>query len=257
MPGRAVRRHQELILAEAIVRARAAAPTGIAVFDLDSTLLDNRPRQARIAQDYGRTVGLPILLGARPEHWRSWDLEAGLAAVGIPGTLARRHRGPFRRFWAERFFTSAYCILDVPVPGAPAFVRAVAAAGARIAYVTGRPSRMEDGTLDVLRRHGFPLPDGVRTRLLMKPGDDLGDDAWKALARAEVDASGPVVLAFDNEPSHVNAYARAWPGALAVHVDTDHSPRPVEVLPSVPSIADFRIGAPLIDGAADATAAAP
>jgi hypothetical protein len=257
MPGRAVRRHQHLILAEAIVRAGAAAPAGIAVFDLDSTLLDNRPRQARIAQDYGRIAGLPILLGARPEHWCGWDLEAGLAAAGVPAALARRHRARFRRFWAERFFTSAYCSLDVPLPGAPAFVRAVAAAGARIAYVTGRPARMEDGTLEVLRRHGFPLPDGGRARLLMKPGDALGDDEWKAIARSEVDASGPVVLAFDNEPSHVNAYARAWPGALAVHVDTDHSPRPVEVLASVPSIADFRIEAALTDAAADATAAAP
>jgi beta-phosphoglucomutase-like phosphatase (HAD superfamily) len=256
MTRRAVRREQDRILTEALARARAAAPSGVAVLDLDATLLDNRPRQARIAQDYGRMAGMPPLLGACPEHWSGWDLEAGLVAAGVSSSDARRHRARFRRFWAERFFTSAYCSLDVPMPGAPAFVRALAAAGARIAYVTGRPSRMEDGTLHVLQRHGFPLPDGVRTRLLMKPGEDLGDDAWKEIARAAVDAFGPVVLAFDNEPAHVNAYARAWPEALAVHLDTDHSPRPVEVLAWVPSVADFRL-AGLSVFAADATAGAP
>lgn len=245
MPGRAVRREQDRILAEALARARAAAPYGVAVFDLDSTLLDNRPRQARIAQDYGRSAGLPVLLGARPEHWRGWDLEAGLAAAGLPPALARPHRSPFRRFWAERFFTSAYCAHDVALPGAAAFVASVAESGARVAYVTGRPARMEDGTLEVLRRHGFPLPDGIRARLLMKASDALGDDEWKALACAELDAWGPVVLAFDNEPAHVNAYARAWPGALAVHLDTDHSGRPVEVDASIPSVADLRLAAEL------------
>jgi hypothetical protein len=241
MPRRARPRDKLRILAEAIARARASAPRGVAVFDLDSTLLDNRPRQARIVQDYGRAARLPPLLGARPEHWRGWDLEAALVSAGLAPGEAQQHRLPFRRFWAERFFTSAYCRLDLPLPGAPAFVGAIAAAGARVVYVTGRPSRMEDGTLDVLARFGFPSPDGLRTRLLMKPGDDLGDDEWKELACREVGAMGQVVLAFDNEPAHVNAYARTWPEALTVHLDTDHSPRPVEVLPAVPSIVDFRV----------------
>jgi beta-phosphoglucomutase-like phosphatase (HAD superfamily) len=257
MARRARAGEQGRILAVALARAGAAGPEGVAVFDLDSTVLDNRPRQARIVQDFGRAAGLPALLGARPEHWRGWDLEAALLAAGLRSRELRRHYPAFRRFWAERFFTSAYCALDVPLPGAPDFVRAVAAAGARIAYVTGRPVWMEDGTRDVLRRFGFPMPDGARAHLLMKPGDGLSDDAWKGLAREAVDDLGRVVIAFDNEPTHVNAYARAWPSALAIHLDTDHSPRPVEVLPSIPSISDFRAPGPVTAGAADATAAAP
>jgi hypothetical protein len=247
---------QVRILAATLERARAAAPRGVALFDLDSTLLDNRPRQARIVQDYGRVAGLPVLLGARPEHWRGWDLEAALLAAGLRPRELRRHYTEFRRFWAERFFTSAYCALDVPLPGAPEFVRAMAAAGARIAYVTGRPAWMEEGTLDVFRRFGFPLPDGARTHLLMKPGDGLSDDAWKSVACEAVDELGRVVAAFDNEPAHVNAYARAWPAAVAVHLDTDHSPRPEEVLARVPSIADFRAPGLVSAGAEDATAGA-
>ncbi len=256
MPRRARPGEQGRVLSAALARARTAGPDGVAVFDLDSTLLDNRPRQARIVQDYGRAAGIPVLLGARPEDWRGWDLEAALAAAGLRAREVRGHASAFRRFWAERFFTSAYCTLDVPVPGAPQFVRAVADAGARVAYVTGRPVWMEDGTLDVFRRFGFVLPDGARARLLMKPGDGLSDDTWKGLAREAVDHLGRVVLAFDNEPAHVNAYARAWPSALAIHVDTDHSPRPEEVLPAIPSIADFRVPGILSDAAADATAGA-
>jgi hypothetical protein len=162
-----------------------------------------------------------------------------------------------RRFWEERFFTSALCRHDLPVPGASDFVNAVLACGARIAYVTGRPAAMEEGTLEVLGRFGFPLPDGKRAWLFMKPGEALRDDAWKAIARDAVDAIGPVVLAFDNEPAHVNAYARAWRRALAVHVDTDHSGRPIEVDEAIPSVADLRLDrAALIAAAGDARVAA-
>ncbi len=240
MDGRARPEAQASILDEALARARAAAPRGVAVFDLDSTLLDNRPRQARILREYGARAGLPALAGARPEHWRSWDLADALRAAGLSPAEVARHLLPARRFWSARFFTSEYCREDVAVPGAPAFVRAVAEHGAQVAYVTGRPGRMEAGTLEVLGREGLPRPGGARVHLLMKPDGALGDDEWKSLAAARVAALGPVVAAFDNEPAHVNGYAMAWPGALCVHLDTDHSQRPVAVLSHVPSIADFR-----------------
>lgn len=243
MTRRARPTEQRAILCEALARARAGAARAVAVFDLDSTLLDNRPRQARILRDYGRAAGLPALLEARPEHWTSWELAVALANAGLSDDEVRRHLDPAFRFWAERFFTSLYCRLDVPVPGAPQFVRAVAASGTRIAYVTGRPAVMKDGTEEVLHRFGFAPVEPGRTLLLMKPDRGLSDDDWKAMARARIDRLGPVVLAFDNEPAHVNAYARAWPEALAVHLDTGDSGRPVEVLPGVPSVADFRLPA--------------
>jgi hypothetical protein len=241
--GRARREEGEAILEAALARARGAAPGGVVVLDLDSTLIDNRPRQARILQDYGRAHALVPLLDARPEHWQTWDVELALRNAGLTPEEARAHAGPARRFWMEWFFTSAYCRLDVPVPGAVEFVRALARAGARLAYVTGRPARMREGTLHVFRREGFPLPDGGGASLLMKDDAELGDDAWKEVACARVEALGPVVAAFDNEPAHVNVYARRWPDALVVHVDTDHSRRPIEVLPRVPSVLDFTRGA--------------
>jgi hypothetical protein len=246
MTGRARPHAQETILDAARSRAAAAAPAGVVVLDLDSTLLDNRPRQARILQDYGRVADLPALLDARPEHWQGWDLEVALANAGLSPAEIAAHAAPARRFWAEWFFTSA-----------AAFVGALARTGARLAYVTGRPAHMRDGTLHVLRREGFPPPDGDRVRLLMKDDLALGDDAWKEVAAARVERIGPVAAAFDNEPAHVNLYARRWPGALVVHLDTDHSARPIEVLPGVPAIADFRVELGVSDAAGSATAGAP
>ncbi|MBK9519155.1 MAG: hypothetical protein IPO09_17755 [Anaeromyxobacter sp.] len=230
------------ILAEALARAGAAAPHGVVVFDLDSTLLDNRPRQARILREYGALAGVPALAGARPEHWTSWDLAEALAHAGLaPGEVAR-HLLPARRYWGQHFFTSQYCRDDGVVPGAPAFVRALGAAGAQLAYVSGRPERMLAGTLETFRRFDLPRPDGRRVHLLLKPEAPLDDDQWKALASARVARLGPLVAAFDNEPAHVNGYALAFPAALCVHLDTDHSPRPIAVRPEVPSIADFTDG---------------
>jgi beta-phosphoglucomutase-like phosphatase (HAD superfamily) len=255
MDHRARVAHQQAILSAALARARASR-RGVAVFDLDSTLLDNRPRQARILQEYGRAAGLAPLVHARPDHVEGWDLGRALRNAGVPRAVVEVHRDRLRRFWEERFFTSALCRLDVPVPGAPEFVRAVHAAGVRVAYVTGRPARMEEGTLDVLARFGFPLPDEVTTWLFLKPGVALRDEAWKAIARDAVDALGEVVLAFENEPAHVNAYGRAWRRAYVVHLDTDHSGAPVEVDPAIPSVADLRVdlSLPLTSGGADATA---
>jgi len=240
MDGRARPEAQASILSAALARARAAAPRGVAVFDLDSTLLDNRPRQARILREYGARAGLPALAAARADHWDGWDLADAMRGAGLGPAEVARHLLPARRFWGAHFFTSEYCREDVPVPGAPAFVREMAGEGAQVAYVTGRPGRMEAGTLDCFRRSGLPLPDGARVHLLMKPDAPLGDDEWKSLAAARVARLGPVVAAFDNEPAHVNGYAMAWPEALCVHLDTDHSPRPIEVLAHVPSIRDFR-----------------
>jgi beta-phosphoglucomutase-like phosphatase (HAD superfamily) len=260
MPRRARPADQQAILSAALAWARASRRS-VAVFDLDSTLLDNRPRQARIFQEYGMAAGLPALLATRPEHFEGWDLSGALRNAGLSEALVRAHGARVRRFWEERFFTSALCRADVPIPGAPAFVRAVHAAGLTIAYVTGRPAKMEDGTLEVLSRFEFPAPDGDTVLLFMKPGEALRDDAWKAIARDAVDALGEVALAFENEPAHVNAYAQAWRRALVVHLDTDCSDRAIDVDPAIPSVADLRVeleaaaGTRRVSGGAEAATA--
>jgi hypothetical protein len=217
----------------------AAAPDGVVVFDLDSTLFDNRPRQARILREFGAAQGIELLRAVRPEHWTSWSITAAMHAAGLPQEEAVRLAHPARAFWRERFFTSDYCHDDVPVAGAPAYVAGVAGCGVRVAYVTGRHLGMEPGTLASLARHGFPAPDGARVLAWLKPTFDQSDDDWKRQACARLRDLRPVVAVFDNEPAHVNIYASAFPEALVVHLGTDHSGRPIAVAPGVPVIADF------------------
>lgn len=237
--ARAVAAEQTNILRAALDAIGPEAP--VAVFDLDSTILSNKPRQARIVRDFGRARGVPALSRCEPRHVVSWDLRDTMRLCGLTDEEVRALHSALRQFWFQRFFTSEYCKDDTPIAGAPEYLSQAQGRGGRILYVTGRHAGMEEGTLAAFRAGGFPLPDGDGVQLWLKPDADDDDDLWKETChRRLLDLAG-VACAFDNEPTHVNAYKRTFPRAHVVHLDTDHSGRPVEVLPDVPSIADFRM----------------
>jgi hypothetical protein len=226
------------VLEEILVAARRKAPAGVVVFDLDSTLLDNRPRQARIFRDFGRLHQLPALLRATPEHWRGWDLRGPLQRLGLDAAWIEDNYPQIKAFWESCFFTSEYCQEDAPIAGAVDYVRAIAATGVHIAYLTGRHLGMRSGTVTSFERHGFPPP-AARVHLLMKPTAEQDDDLWKAHAHAELAVLGPVIAAFDNEPAHINSLAKSFPNAIVVHLDTDHSGRQISLANGIPSVASF------------------
>jgi hypothetical protein len=227
------------LLAEVLDRAATEGAAGIVAFDLDSTLLDNRPRQAQILREYGQLHGIAALAQHHADHWQGWDARIAMANSGMAGDDIEAHLGPFRAYWKDRFFTSEYCVLDRPVSGAPAFVTAVLERGARVFYVTGRHEPMRRGTVACFEQTGFAVPDGDGVELLMKPELDEHDDVYKVRAHATLRDRGVLIAAFDNEPAHINGYRESFPAAIAVHLATDHSPRDIPVLPGIPSIADF------------------
>jgi hypothetical protein len=219
------------------VLERLEASPGAVVFDLDSTLLDNRPRQAQILRDFGSLRGHDAFSALTAAHFEDWDLRRALRNAGVTSETIEGVYGDARAFWQRWFFSNAYCDLDVPVRGAPRFVSEVRRAGGRPVYLSGRPESMLAGTLRSLSAHGFPLHDDVT--VLLKPDPTLADDVWKSKACATVSRLGSVAAAFDNEPSHINCYRAEWPEALCVHLQTDHSGRAVELLPDIHGIADF------------------
>jgi hypothetical protein len=237
--ARATAADQARILSAALGAIRPSAPA--AAFDLDGTVLSNKPRQARIVREFGEATGDRRLMACTAAAIVSWDLRDTARLCGLASEEADRVEPALRRFWLERFFTSEYCAEDAPIPGAAGFLARVLERGGRIVYVTGRHAGMEAGTLGVFRASGFPLPDGDRVQLWLKPNLQDDDDRWKELCHARLLELAGVACAFDNEPTHVNAYKRAFPRAHVVHLDTDHSGRPVEVLDSIPSVADFRM----------------
>lgn len=238
-PRRGSRETQGKILEQVLALAKEAGPSGVVVFDLDSTLLDNRPRQATLLREWAERRGVQAVARTRPEHLDGWDLRVAMVNAGLPRAEAEAVYPDAKQFWRERFFTSDYCKLDVPVAGAVAYVEKLRATGVQIAYVTGRHEGMRAGTVESFSRAGFPVPDDKTVRLLMKPTFEQDDDAWKVEAKALLRPLGKVLAAFDNEPIHVNGYKEAFPETVAVHLDTDSSGRPVAVLASIPSILDF------------------
>lgn len=227
------------LLERILERAAEQGSSGIVAFDLDSTLLDNRPRQAQILREYGELHGVAALAQHHADHWQGWDARIAMANTGLDVETIETHLGPFRTYWKDRFFTSEYCVLDRPIAGATSFVAAVMATGARVFYVTGRHEPMRRGTVACFEQTGFAVPDGDAVELLMKPELDELDDVYKARSHAMLRDCGLLVAAFDNEPAHINGYRESFPETIAVHLATDHSPRDIPVLPGIPSIADF------------------
>lgn len=218
-----------------------ASPGAVVVFDLDSTLLDNKPRQARILREFGAAHGIAQLAATRNEHWVDWSITHAMANAGLGADEVERWAESAKQFWRERFFTSEYCRDDAAIAGAHDYLAAVAEAGAIVAYCTGRHEPMRAGTVDSFVRLGFPVP-GARVQLLMKPVFELSDDDWKIEAYARLKQLGGVVGVFDNEPTHVNGYRAGFPDATVVHLATDDSGRPVTLAEGVVSIRDFRRG---------------
>lgn len=228
------------VLEGVLARAAALGPAGVLAFDLDSTLFDNRPRQARIVREFGAAQGVPELLGCQPFHFDSgWELGPALLRCGLdPGRVDALLR-PLKAFWGARFFTSDYCAEDVEVLGGPRFVQRCLGTGARLAYVTGRLEVMRDGTERALAKCGYPLPGG-QVGLMMRPTAAREDDqAFKRVAHEVLAGLGELVAAFDNEPRHISDYARRFPGAAAIHLATDHSGKGTALEPRVVSVPHF------------------
>src|SRR3954464_12424626 len=112
------------VLERVLARVRAM-PGAVVVFDLDSTLLDNKPRQARILREFGVARGIPVLAAARSEHWVDWSIQRAMANAGLPAAGVERLAEDAKQFWRERFFTSEYCRDDEPIAGAHDYLAAV------------------------------------------------------------------------------------------------------------------------------------
>jgi hypothetical protein len=235
-----IREGWQQTLQDILAQAHSLGAQAVLAFDLDSTLFDNRPRQARILREFGSARGLAALGACVASHWSNgWDMKAAMRNCGLSPERVEELHQEARLFWQERFFTSEYCVEDVAIQGASAFTHAVVGTGAQLAYVTGRHEGMREGTVEAMHRSGMALPGEGTTHLIMKPTLRENDDAFKRAAHTRLGTLGRVIAAFDNEPTHVNDYLRKFPEATVIHLATDHSGRPVQLLEAVVSIPHF------------------
>lgn len=230
------------VLQDVLERSAGVVSAGgvpVVLLDIDSTLFQTAERHRRILIDFARARQDDVLLAFAASTSAAdygWSVDGPLVAAGLdtPELCA-----DLQAFWVPRFFSGAYAQLDLPTPGAVAFVHALADAGVLVVYLTGRTApEMAEGTVTLLQHSGMPLFDG-RTTLVMKPSHAVTDVAFKTQILTRLTRLGQVVATFENEPHHANGFREAFPNALHVWLDTSHSPGAPPLHPSVQVLRDF------------------
>jgi beta-phosphoglucomutase-like phosphatase (HAD superfamily) len=235
---------QKLLLDRIVERCHGdrKGPTPVVVFDLDGTLMDNRPRTAAILRELSDEwkashPSVADQLATAEAEQLAYLLTDSLGKLGVTRTELIREA---EVFWRERFFTDGYLAHDVEVPGAAAFARDCYEAGGILVYFTGRDlPLMGLGSFASLRDLGFPI--GVPgTELVLKPDAQMPDEAFKRMQGPALERVGRVVAIFDNEPGNCNVLGAHFPEAEAVLLDTQHLPGAPQPDPRVRVIPDFR-----------------
>jgi len=215
--------------------------TPVVVFDLDGTLMDNRPRTSAILRELG-------------EHWAAREPELAMALrsadpdalayvltenLGLLGVTRADLVDEAQEYWRVRFFSDEHLVHDVALAGAVAFARDCYDAGATLVYLTGRDlPLMGLGTFRSLRDLGFPI--GVAgTEVVLKPEFSMPDEAFKRAVAPTLARVGHVVASFDNEPGNCNVFKEVYPDCESVLVDTQHMPQAPPIAAGVRVIADF------------------
>ena len=237
---------QNALLAKIVERCRPVPgqPVPVVVFDLDGTLMDNRPRTMVILQELAQELraeahsSAEVLAATRAEEL-AYLLGDSLRKLGVehPELLTRAES-----FWKTRFFSDDYLKHDVAIAGSVAFARACYDAGAVIVYFTGRDlPLMGLGSFQSLRDLGYPIG-VVGTELVCKPDAKIPDEQFKRAEGPKIARVGRIVAAFDNEPGNCNAFLEIAPDSEVVFVDTQHLPGAPALHPGVHVVGDFRMG---------------
>jgi hypothetical protein len=216
----------------------------VVVFDLDGTLLDNRPRVVAILHELGvhwrdrHPDAAACCARARPEGI-VYGIDENLRRLGVTDPALQREGF---EFWKSRFFADRHIRHDVEVRGARGFAWACHGAGAVVVYLTGRDlANMALGSFASLRDLGFPIG-LIGTELVVKPRFETPDAEFKRGVAPELSRLGTLVAVFDNEPANVHAFLEAHPESIAVFLDTQYAPDPPALDPRVVVIHTFEDG---------------
>ena len=207
------------------VEARGQLP--VAIFDLDDTVINTRDRSLRILNEF---IAQPEIQARFPQEVKNLQCpqDSKIKFLMTDTLRAQNVTDPefvkeTNDYWATRFFSNESVANDEQNPGAAAYVRRLYMAGVKIVYLTGRDTgRMHDGTVENLKKLGFPLDDS-RAILIMKTDVQQDDLAFKISMFPSIAQMGSVVGVFENEPANINAHHDAFPNAVAIFLDTIHS----------------------------------
>ena len=188
------------------------------LFDLDSTLLNNRPRQARILREFGAAGAVAPLLSCALEAFRWLVAEGADAQPGLCRETEVENPEPqAKQYWRDRFFYQReHCVDDVALAGAVDFVQRCKEP-VRVSSYCRSPSGDATGRR-LLRTRGLPDSDEDRVSLLMKPQSDMHDDDWKLPARDQTRQRGQLIAALTTSRRTSTPTASSVPDAICVHL---------------------------------------
>ena len=238
------RRTQSQIL-KSILKEASQSNAGLAIFDLDSTLIDVRYRVLRIFKDF---VNLKETKKKFPKAFdvisntssllpNRYFIEDHLKDLSLDG-LGDIFFKEFLDFWKQCFFSNNYLKYDHPYPGALDFVTKMKNHPVKIVYLTGRDRpRMERGTYKSLLDIGFPMSED--TQLILKPEKSMDDALYKKEVIFEFDKKHHPIWFFENEPFVVNPIFKEAPHINVIFFDSNHSQREEAPNCKIPSIKSF------------------
>jgi len=221
-------------------------PSPVVVFDLDGTLMDNRPRTLAILQELagelkGEAHASHEVFATAREEQLAYLLGDTLHKLGLQHAEHAELTIRAESFWKQRFFSDDYLKHDIAIDGSVEFAKACYEAGACLVYFTGRDlPLMGIGSFQSLRDLGYPIG-VVGTELVCKPDAKIPDELFKRTEGPKLRRVGRVVAAFDNEPANCNAFLEMNPDAEIVFVDTQHLPGAPPLDPKVHVVTDFRM----------------
>lgn len=229
-----------VILEKVLDLKRTAKKEPAIVFDMDGTLFDVGHRTLGILREFldspqSKKFEPTLIVKLREidyEHL-GYSLSHAFENKGL-NLISKEVAEVFTAaevWWQKRFFDGKALVqYDEPVPGAQEFVVRCQQAGLKVVYLTGRAryTRMFDGTREQLTKFKFPT-EGIE--LVMKGKPSLEDQAFKKEAYIDLCSRYSVVGNFENE--YVNLFEMVChdPGCAHVIVDSQHSARPVKLLP--------------------------
>lgn len=208
----------------------------MAVFDLDSTLFNVSTRTQKIISEFADIHRIEQLknIEVKPQDW---GIKEAVLRSGFSLETDMELLQSLRNFWSERFFTGDYLHYDVPYEGAISFVQELNDTGCEIIYLTGRnQNRMYKGTLDVLKKWGFPVKEN---HLFLKPSSEVEDEDFKNDWFKKLNHTKyKKIFYFENEPVNVNAILTSCPEVEIIFLDTTHA-RKQEVITPIKKIKNF------------------
>ncbi len=197
----------------------------LAVFDLDSTLLDVTPRSIQIIKDFKNTASYKSLTDDDKNNYAQINYQHSDWGPSAPlkrASMSKEAHDMVFKFWWSKFFINDYLSYDIPYPGALDYVQKIFSTGSDITYLTARKKQnMLDGTLQSLLDLNFPI-NNKQTRCVLKEKDH-NDHTYKLDWLKKEIPKYTKIFYFENEAKIINHVRRELPEVEIIFMDSIHS----------------------------------